>query len=192
MEAREGDRRADSALLRYRRAAAELSVRRAESLRSLEECFSGGTPTGAVDGSLRGRLLATTFGWGLDGPLEALARLWMPWRGKAFESSAKRGENVFASGARLPIRLLWPGYRAVRDVGDGIRAFRFATWTGPSARGPGVDVTKIDYDVLESPRLLIRRILDEIVRIDDGVYLGQALVRRAGKYDRVAWFSLEE
>jgi hypothetical protein len=188
----EVDDRAGALPLAYWRAAAELPFDRAGSLRSLEACFTAGSPAGTLDGPLRGRLLATTFGWGLDGPFEALTRLWMPWMGKAFDASAAEGENLFARGARLPIRLLWPRYRGVHEGGGATRAFRFTTWTGPSALAPGVDVTKIDYDVPESPDLLIRPILDEIVRVDDRLYLGQALLRRRGAYHRVAWFSLEE
>jgi hypothetical protein len=186
------DDRAGALPLAYWRAVAELAFDRAGSLRSLEACFAAGSPARSLDGPLCGRLLATTFGWGLDGPFEALARLWMPWRGKAFDASAGEGENLFARGARLPIRLLWPRYRGIREAEGAIRAFRFTTHTGQSALAPTIDVTKIDYDIPESPDLLIRPILDEIVRVDDRVYLGQALLRRHGAYHRVAWFSLEE
>jgi hypothetical protein len=34
-------------------------------------------------------------------------------------------------------------------------------------------------------------VLDELVQIDHGLFLGQALFRRGGGLDRVAWFALE-
>jgi hypothetical protein len=52
-------------------------------------------------------------------------------------------------------------------------------------------VLQIDYRELEENPGLIRRILDELVQIDDEVYLGQALMFWRGRLRRVAWFSLE-
>jgi len=37
----------------------------------------------------------------------------------------------------------------------------------------------------------IRRVLDELVRVDDRLSLGQALLRLGGRWRRAAWFSLE-
>ena len=68
--------------------------------------------------------------------------------------------------------------------------FPFITWEGPSAFPPGgPDVLKIDYEHPQSP-WLIRDILDELVRIEDGLYLGQALLRVRGQLRRAAWFEL--
>ena len=37
---------------------------------------------------------------------------------------------------------------------------------------------------------MVRDILDELVRIDDELFLGQALLRFRGRIHRVAWFEL--
>lgn len=182
---------AEPLALRYWRAVAELPTRRAAALSELEACFrDGGTP-GPLEGVHSGRVLATTLGFGLDAPVQALARLWMPWKGKAFDPEAREGRNMFTRAARPPMRVLWPGYSGDRDEGPArISAFRFTTWEGPGAVDPTVRVLKIDYDHDESPELIIRPILDELVRIDDGLYLGQALMNWRAEYHRVAWFAL--
>ena len=69
-------------------------------------------------------------------------------------------------------------------------AFPFTTWEGPSAYlSGGSDVMKIDYEHPQSP-WLVRDVLDELVRVDEGLFLGQALLRFRGTRHRVAWFEL--
>ena len=181
----------DDLALRYWKAVADLPVDRRRALGELEACFAGGAHPQAPSGRLEGRLLSTTFGHGLDGAFMLLARLWMPWKGKSLDAEAKGGRNLFTRGLRAPMRLLWPSYGDVRDEGAGLlSAFRFTTWDGSSAILPDTQVLKIDYDHEGSPTLAIRPILDELVQIDEGLYLGQALMRRGGEFHRVAWFSL--
>jgi hypothetical protein len=178
--------------LRYWRAVATLPVDRSAALEELERCFASGNPVDRLDGPTQGRLLTTTLGYGLDRVTMGLASLWMPWKGKAFDPEAKEGRNIFSASFRLPLRALWPGYRDERPFGSNrFTTFRFTTWIGEGTLEPDVRVLKIDYDLPGSPRLLIHDILDELVEIDDGLYLGQALLRWRGRFRRVAWFQLE-
>jgi hypothetical protein len=177
--------------LRYLRALADLPHERSTGLAEIEACFrSADTPT-ALDGPMQGRLLTTTFGYGLDAITNGLARLWMPWKGKTFDVEAKEGRNVFTAGFRLVEKALWPG----SDLDEPLRGgrygtFPFITWKGPSVFTPGgADVLKIDYEHPPSP-WLVRDVLDELVRIDDRLFLGQALLRIRGRRHRVAWFEL--
>lgn len=185
------DRREDSLPLRYWRAVAQLPAERSSALAELAACFRDGQAPGLLQGVHDGRLLATTLGFGLDRPFQGLARLWMPWKGKVLDSTAREGRNLFTHGARPPMRVVWLGYRGDRDEGPGrISAFRFSTWEGPSAVEPTVRVLKIDYQHDGSPPFIIRSILDEVVTIDEGLYLGQALMSWHDEYRRVAWFAL--
>jgi hypothetical protein len=185
------DRMAPDLSLRYFRALADLPHDRTAALDGLQACFLSAEPPGALDGPTRGRLLATTVGYGIDGVAAGLTRLWMPWSGKAFDAQAKDGRNLFARGFRPIQRALWPGVEIDDAGGDRTYAtFPFITWEGPSAFPPGgPDVLKIDYEHPQSP-WLIRDILDELVRIEDGLYLGQALLRVRGQLRRAAWFEL--
>jgi hypothetical protein len=177
--------------LRYLRALADLPHDRAAALAELESCFRVAETPGPIEGPTRGRVLTTTLGYGLDAITGGLARLWMPWKGKTFDPEAKEGRNLFTNGFRRVQQVLWPGYDIDHAEGDRrFSTFPFTTWEGPSTFTPGrADVLKIDYEHPQSP-WLIRDILDELVRIDDGLCLGQALLRVRGRLHRVAWFEL--
>jgi hypothetical protein len=181
----------DDLTTRYWRAAATLPHDRRRALAELEACFAAGGAVEGLDGPTRGSLLTTTFGYGLDPIFKALASIWLPWKGKEFDVDAKEGRNIFAPSFRLVLRPMWPGYRNRRPLDDGgFTTFRFTTWSGEGKLDPGTHVFKIDYDLPESP-FLVREILDELVMIDDGLFLGQALLRWRDRYRRVAWFQLE-
>lgn len=151
----------------------------------------GAPPEPELDGRYRGALLGADAAPGLNAVLDGLLSLWLPWLGKRFDAAAGVGENVFDRSAFEAGKLLTPSrYRAWwPEDATSFRALQFATSTGPSLLDPGVQVLRIDYDRPgNAPR--IRRILDELVEVEPGVYLGQALWRRAGSH-RLVWFTLE-
>ena len=50
---------------------------------------------------------------------------------------------------------------------------------------------KIDYDLPENPKRTIRRVLDEMVQLEDGSYLGKAQLHWWwGRWQTVAYFAL--
>jgi len=174
------------------RAVALLRLERPAGLAALESVFAGGLPPTSLRGPLRGRFLASTIGHHIDPAFEALTSLWLPWKGKTFDPDAEQGRNLFTAGARRMMRVTLPKYATIDEPG-GCSAFRFLTSIGPSAFTPGVDVLRIDYrDVPENPSWPVRKILDELVMIEDGRYLGQALIEFRGSLRRAAWFSLED
>jgi hypothetical protein len=175
----------------YWRSLAMLRHDRLAGLGGLEEAFARGSAPADLDGPMRGRLLATTFGHGLDGPFEAIAHLWMPWRGKEISTQAGEGRNLFTKGGIRAMRPMFPSYHHTGDGPTGPTAFRFTTAVAPSETSPSTKVLQIDYRELAENPGLIRRILDELVQIEDDVYLGQALMMWRGRLQRVAWFSLE-
>ena len=59
----------------------------------------------------------------------------------------------------------------------------------PGAADPDVRVFKIDYDFEANPGL-IRRILDEMVQVAPGRYLGKVLFRARGTFHPIGFFSL--
>jgi hypothetical protein len=177
----------------YWHAVGMLTLDRPEGLRRLESCFEAGSAPPPLDGALRGRLLTATVGHGVDRPFDTIARACMPWKGKTFDSVSGQGRNIFADAVRRTMRFTLPSYTSVTREGENLcTAFRFEMSVGPSAVFPDVDVLRIDYrDVEENPAWPIRQVLDELVAVDKGLYLGQALLQWRGDLRRAAWFSLE-
>jgi len=166
-------------------------VRRA-ALTELNDIFrSGRAPDPIPDGMLHGRFLTSSISAPLDAFGRRVARSWMPWLGKTFDATALTGVNVLTPGARGAIRFLWPNYVPVRELADRIEAFPFRTRIAPGELDPDVDVLKIDYDFESNPQFPVRRILDELVELDDGLYLGKVLFRREGRWAAIGFFTLE-
>ena len=115
----------------------------------------------------------------------------MPWLGKSFDPAAASGINRFAPTAatRVVFRTLFPGHTPRTVAPDRIEAFPFRNALGPGQLDPDVRVLKIDYDFEANPAL-IRRILDELVEVGPGVYLGKVLFRLGSRYHRIGFFSL--
>lgn len=168
---------------------------RTACLTALEDIFrSGVAPRPPLDGLYRGELLALDIAPGLTRVAESLAGLWLPWRGKQLDAVSARGINLFTNDSYPPARLIWPAYRGYRARGpETYQAFAFHTSVGPGFRNPDQQVLRLDYDLPENPRLFVtvRRILDEVVQVADGYYLGKAYVHWYwGRWSRVAYFAL--
>jgi hypothetical protein len=166
-------------------------VNRARTLARLDELFrSGRAPDPRPDGALRGRPLTTAV-WGpADRFALRLADLWMPWNGKRFVPASESGVNRFDRSVLGPMRIVWPGYRPERVAGGVVEAFPFHTRIGPGTVDPDVTVLAIDYDDEANPSFLIRRILDELVEVAPGGYLGKVLFRVRGSFHPIGFFSL--
>ena len=160
------------------------------ALDELDGMFAAGeAPDPAPEGFLPGRPLAASPSSALDAAARRAGRLYMPWRGKELRAG-DGGVNVFATSARVLLKLVWPSYEPERILADRIEAFPFRTWVGESALG-GVRVLKIDYDIDANPSFVVRRGLDEIVQVDDGLYLGRAHLRSGGSVRPLGFFALE-
>ena len=178
------------------RAAQKLVKRdRATGLAALNEIFRAGTPPEpSLNGRLAGSLVALDIAPLLTGGLEWLTARWLPWKGKWFDASRACGDNVFARDSLPLAHIYWPLYRGYVDDGPATyRAFSFRTYVAPGLADPDLRVLKIDYDLDANPRQSIRRVLDELVRVADGFYLGKAHLKWWwGKWQTVAYFALSQ
>jgi hypothetical protein len=152
---------------------------------------TGSVPDPLPDGFLRGRLLTMSLSGPSDAMIRRIAGLWMPWLGKKFDLATSEGVNVLLPSAKAPMKVLWPSYEPEAVFVDRIEAFPFRNRVAPGAADPDLDVYKIDYDFDANPGFLIRRILDELVEVDDDVYLGKILLRWRGSFKPIGYFSLE-
>ena len=181
---------------RLRAAQALLRNDRAKGFASLNSLFRNGRfPDPLPTGRYRGEFIALNIAPGLTPLFQGLANLWMPWRGKTFETTQQRGDNIFTKASYPLARLFNPLYRGfVRDGPKTYRGFAFRTYTAPGLFDTDRTVLKIDYNLQENPALTVRRVLDELVQLDEDLFLGKAHLRwwwqSAGSWQTVAYFSL--
>jgi hypothetical protein len=171
-------------------------VNRAQGLAALNDLFRAGTsPDPSPDGRYRGELIALDIAPGLTPFFQWLASTWMPWRGKTFNASQQRGDNLLTKDSYFLARLFNPLYRGFKtDSSKTYRGFAFHTYAAPGLFDRDRTVLKIDYNLKENPALTVRRVLDELVQLDENLYLGKAHVRwwwrTKGTWQTVAFFTL--
>jgi hypothetical protein len=162
-------------------------------LARLNELFRSGVPPASpLDGRYAGTLVALDLAPGLTALAQAIASRWMPWQGKTFAAAEQRGDNIFTRDSLLLAHVYWPLYRGYQADGPATyRAFAFRTYLGPGRADPDRQVLKIDYNPPDNPRLSVRRVLDELVQLDDRLYLGKAHLKWWwGRWQTVACFTL--
>jgi hypothetical protein len=163
-----------------------------EALATLNLIFRlGKPPTTPLAGPNDGILVTPSLWRPADRAVSALTAAWMPWLGKRFDPDTESGDNLMRPSARRLARILWPRYRPEEAPGGLLAAFRFRTYTGPGKVDPDRETLKIDYDSDENPGLLIRDILDELVQVVLGAYLGKVLLRRGENWRLIGYFALQ-
>jgi hypothetical protein len=179
-----------------RAAQALVRVNRDQGLAALNDLFRAGTmPDLSMNGRYAGEMIALDLAPGLTPFFQWLANAWMPWLGKTFDASQQRGDNIFSKDSYPLARLFNPLYRGfISDSPKTYRGFAFRTYAAPGLFDKDRTVLKIDYNLKENPALTVRRVLDELVPLDDHLYLGKAHVRwwwhRAEEWQTVAFFTL--
>ena len=169
---------------------------RARGLAALNDLFRAGTvPDPRPNGRYAGKLIALDIAPGLTQFFQWLTNQWLPWNGKTFDVTQQRGDNIFTRDSYPLARLFNPLYRGfVTDSPKTYRGFAFRTYTAPGLFDTDRTVLKIDYNLKENPALTVRRVLDELVQLDDDLYLGKAHVRwwwsPEDSWQTVAYFSL--
>jgi hypothetical protein len=166
---------------------------RVQGLAALNSLFRAGTlPAPPLDGRYAGELVALDIAPGLTRLFQTMTPLWMPWLGKSFSSARQQGSNIFSNDSRFLAQLFNPLYRGfAADRPGTYRGFTFRTYTAPGLADPDRTVLKIDYDLGGNPSLTIRRVLDELVQLTEGLYLGKAHVHWWwGQWQTVAYFTL--
>ncbi len=170
-----------------------LQTDRAKGLEALNEAFRGGRPPQPpIDGSCDGELVALAD-LGVTLPFaRTLLAMWLPWKGKYLSASESCGDNIFGQNYRWLFKLLYPFYRGIIEVdSQTFRALKFKTSIKPGLDDTDRQVLNIDYDLPDNPKLTIRPIIDELMEVDPGVYLGKIHFKWWwGKRQMVGYFSL--
>lgn len=181
------------AVEQVRHAQALIKRDRKRGYAALNEIFRAGVaPDPALNGPYRGELVALDIAPGINQFVETMTALWFPWRGKFFDAAHSNGDNISTSDSLTLAHVFWPLYRGYKENGaDTYRAFTFQTRIAPGFVDPDRQVLKLDYDLADNPSLSIRRVLDELVQIQPGFYLGKAHLHWLwGAWQLVAFLSL--
>lgn len=165
---------------------------RVEVITRMDALFAGGVaPDPPPSGFQTGRLLGTST-WGpWDAVVMRIVQQWMPWVGKTFSPSTGTGLNRFTAttATRMWLRAVFPRHTSEVNRADRLETFPFRTFVGPGELDRDLRVLKIAYDFEANPTL-IRHILDELVQIGPGRYLGKVLFRSGSRFYRIGFFSL--
>ncbi len=176
------------------RAAREMmKLDRARGWAALDEIFRAGTPPrNPLKGKYAGELIALDLKPGLTQFFDLIASIWLPWQGKSFDPAHACGDNIFTRDSLPLARIFFPRHHEFTNDGPKTyRAFDFRTTLGAGRQDPDRQVLKLDYDLEGNPPLSVRRVLDELVEIANGYYLGKAHVRWWwGRWQMVAFFAL--
>ena len=166
---------------------------RQAGLARLNELFAHGVaPSPALDGRYQGALLATSVNPFLDALTKTLFGWWMPWKGKTLNAAARSGDNIFTNDGLWLSKIVFAGYKGyLADEPGRSRALTFRTYTAEGRDDPGLQVLKIDYDLEVNPSFVVRDVLDELVQVGDGYYLGKALLHWRGRWRCAAFFTLQ-
>ncbi len=177
------------------------SIREAQSLykkdrkrgwSELNRIFRAGKPPEPpLEGPCKGELIAVKMAPGVTQLVEFLTSFWMPWLGKRMFPDEARGDNIFGKKSRWIMRILYPFYRKMTDIdAETFSAFVFKTRVDTGIEDTDLKVFKIDYDSPDNPKLSIRPIVDELLQVDDGVYLGKVHFKWFGSWKMIAYFLL--
>ncbi len=188
------DMPAPSQLLR-RIEAAQYDVQR-DRVRGLDQLNTmfrdGAFPHAPLNGATNGQMIAADVAPLLTPPFARLITSTKPWLGKVFDADTASGENLLTPAFVSVARVLFPAYRGFRPAGEhAFTGFSFRTYPGDGLQDPDRRVLKIDYDSPDNPPAM-RRILDELVQLDDNYYLGKAHVRLSlTKWHLLFYFALQ-
>lgn len=176
-------------LPRLQHAQAQTLIDRDSALAEMNDVFRGGRmPSADLDGRTVGQMIAVDIAPGVTPIVDALLTNHMPWCGKTFTAAAATGDNVLYNSFMPVARVLFPGYRGYQADGPGrMRAFPFRIYSGPGLKDPDRQVLKIDYDTPANPWLM-RRILDELVQVDDNYYFGKAYFKLSASTSHLLFY----
>jgi len=183
----------DTNMTHLRAAQILLKHNHAQGLTELDKLFRNGKiPEPPLNGRYSGELIALDIAPGLTEFFQWLTNAWMPWLGKTFDASHQSGDNIFAQDSYPVARFFNPFYRGfVTKEQATYQGFVFRTYIVPGFADPDRQVLKIDYDLKENPSLTVRRVLDELVQLDENSYLGKAYVHWWwGRWQTIAFFML--
>lgn len=149
------------------------------ALNELEDIFrEGAVPESLLDGRFSGQFITTTYQPSIDVLVRFGINKVILWKGSSFDIETGCGDNVIASSMGWLIKLLVGRNRCIEDrVSRRTHALGFEMSFGTSLHYPDQEVLIADYCTDENSTF-ISRVLNEIVEIGDGYFLGRVMMRQ--------------
>ncbi len=95
------------------------------------------------------------------------------WKGKKFDQGSQTGINTFEENGTL------------------VEKYPFKTYVAKGLKDPNIDVIKIEYDIPQNP-FWLRWVLDEIVEVKPGEFLGKVHLRLGFFSFALGYFKLSQ
>jgi hypothetical protein len=116
-----------------------------------------------------------------------------PWLGKSFVARDNLGFNIFMAKSAPLLKTMMPFYKKFSQSPNGdTDAFYFQTRAEAGLKDKETDVIKLEYDAPENP-FPVRIILDEIVEIAPGQFLGKIHLKVFPRfYSTIGYFGLKK
>ncbi|MBD2436933.1 hypothetical protein [Nostoc sp. FACHB-110] len=153
----------------------------------------GVVPNPLLHGRYWGEFLTANFNPVVDSWLDIVTKFWLPWQGKVFDANTNTGDNIFTNDGLLLGKIIWPFYeRYIPDTRGRSLAFSFHSSISQSLLEPDIEVLSLNFNLPENPRFLIRDLVDQLVQIDENLYLGKAILKHPnGGWFCAAYFTLK-
>ncbi len=157
---------------------------------SLQDSFVKGRAQTNMDGFYNGKLLVLLPCTFLEHFAGFFVNFYLPWKGKYFYQKNHKGENILPKSAKKLLLLLPTKIIVDNSNSGGFHAFPFKTSLTKGVDDP-VNVLHLDYDIPQNPPL-IKRVVDEVVETEGGVFLGKAYLKEKNRQRLLAYFTLQK
>jgi hypothetical protein len=149
------------------------------ALNELEDIFQDGVaPASLLDGRFSGQIITTTYQPSMNALVRFVINNVFSWKGSSFDIETATGNNLVAHNMSWLVKLMaGRGRCAQSESPKRFHAFEFETHFGTSLHYPDHEVLIADYCTDSNPAPL-NRVVNEIVEIGDGYYLGRLLMRQ--------------
>src|SRR3989338_1636280 len=141
----------------------------------LQNEFVKGIIPGNLDGFHKGEMAAlfpNTIGETLGA---VFLKIWMPWKGKYFYKDKQVGDNILSRHLATYLRFRFNDFSSPGSSDKLFHAFPFGTYVMHGVHDE-IPVLRLSYDLPQNPSF-VRNIIDELVQVGEGSYLGKAFIQ---------------
>lgn len=157
---------------------------------NLDDSFKNGTLPKKLNGFYRGKLEVLYPKTVIERIGNIAFKIWLPWYGKELDTKKNTGLNHVPAILDPIVRARYGDSVILGKTGAALQVFPFKTSNAKGLKDT-IKVLRLDYDIPQNPQS-IRNIVDELVEIKPGEYLGKAYTKEGKALRLLAFFSLRK